>query len=155
MKKFASDLWLGLRTGPARAGLALFSLALGLFAVTILLSTFDALQRQAKELVQAFGAGSFVLIRSASSPEATAWNRRQVEYFRENLGDAAWVSGVKLLDSPVGADFAVAAADADLAFECADGNGGCRATTRSAVLSTTEITGGFPLPDGSGSTLPT
>ena len=47
------------------------------------------------------------------------------------------------------------AADADLAFECADGNGGCRATTRPAVWSTTEITGGFPLPDVSGSTTPT
>ena len=32
MKKLAADLWVGLRTGPARAGLAFFSLALGLFA---------------------------------------------------------------------------------------------------------------------------
>jgi putative ABC transport system permease protein len=114
MRKFTSDLWIGLRTGPARAGLALLSLALGLFAVAILLATFDALQRQAADLVQAFGAGSFVLVHADSSP-AAAWNRRQVEFFRENLGDAAWVSGVKMLDAPPGADFAVAAADADLA----------------------------------------
>ena len=39
---------MGLRTGPARAALAFFSLALGWFAVTILLSTLDALQRQAQ-----------------------------------------------------------------------------------------------------------
>jgi hypothetical protein len=48
MNKFTSDLWTGLRTGPARAGLAFSSLALGLFAVTILLATFAALQRQAR-----------------------------------------------------------------------------------------------------------
>ena len=57
MKKWAADLWAGLRTGPARAGLALFSLALGLFAMTILLSTLAALRIQARELVDAFGAG--------------------------------------------------------------------------------------------------
>ena len=93
MKKLAADLWVGLRTGPARAGLAFFSLALGLFAVTILLSTLDALRQQARELVDSFGAGSFVLTRSAEP----AWNRRQVEFFRENLGADAWVSGVKSL----------------------------------------------------------
>jgi hypothetical protein len=36
------------RTGPARAGLAFTSLALGLFAVTVLLATLEALQRQAR-----------------------------------------------------------------------------------------------------------
>ena len=115
MKKFASDLWIGLRTGPARAGLAFSSLALGLFAVTILLSTLDALQRQAQGLVQSFGAGSFVLVRSAGAPEAAAWNRRQVEFLRANLAGAGCVSGVKTLPPPAGADYAVAAADAELA----------------------------------------
>ncbi len=106
---------MGLRTGPARAGLALFSLAVGLFAVTILLSILDALQRQAADLVEAFGAGSFVLVRSASTPETAVWNRRHVEYFRENLGEMAEVSGVKWLSSPIGSDLAVVAADAALA----------------------------------------
>ena len=41
MNAFASDLWIGVRTGPARAGLAFSSLALGLFAVTILLATLE------------------------------------------------------------------------------------------------------------------
>ena len=115
MKTFASDLWIGLRTGPARAGLAFSSLALGLFAVTILLSTLDALQGQAQGLVQSFGAGSFVLVRSAGAPEAAAWNRRQVEFLRANLAGAGCVSGVKTLPPPAGADYAVAAADAELA----------------------------------------
>lgn len=115
MKTFASDLWIGLRTGPARAALAFFSLALGLFAVTILLSTFEALHRQAQGLVHSFGAGSFVLVRSAGAPDGAVWNRRHVEFLRKNLGGAASLSGVKSLPPIPGADFAVATADADLA----------------------------------------
>lgn len=111
MKKLAADLWAGLRTGPARAGLAFFSLALGLFAVTVLLSTLEALRRQAQELVDSFGAGSFVLTRSAEP----AWNRRQVEFFRENLGAAAWVAGVKALPPVSGSEIVAASTDAGLA----------------------------------------
>lgn len=111
MRRFASDLWAGLRTGPARAGLAFLSLALGLFAVTVLLATMDALRRQARDLVESFGAGSLVLTRS-SEP---AWERRHVEHFRENLGGDAWVSGVKVLPASAGTEVAVATTDADLA----------------------------------------
>lgn len=111
MRKFAADLWAGVRTGPARAGLAFSSLALGLFAVTVLLATLEALQRQARELVDSFGAGSVVLTRSAEP----RWNRRQVDFFRANLGAEAWVSGVKVLPPIAGVDFAVAAADGELA----------------------------------------
>ena len=114
MKRMASDLWTGLRTVPVRAGLAFASLALGLFAVTVLLATLDALRRQAQDLVESFGAGAFVLGHhpDASGPEA--WNRRQVEFFRNNLGAAGAVSGVKMLPAPAGADFAVAATDEHL-----------------------------------------
>lgn len=115
MKKLASDLWMGLRTGPARAVLAFSSLALGWFAVTVLLSTLDALQRQAQELVESFGAGSFVLFHAPGSPPEMAWNRRQVEYLRGNLAEAAWVSGVKILPSSAGGDAAVVTVDADWA----------------------------------------
>ncbi len=115
MKKFSSDLWIGLRTGPARAALAFCSLVLGWFAVTILLSTLDALQRQARELVDSFGAGSFVLLPSAGASPETAWNRSQVEFFRKNLTEAAWVSGVKVLPSSGGADMPVVTVDADWA----------------------------------------
>ena len=115
MKKLASDLWMGLRTGPARAALAFFSLALGWFAVTVLLSTLEALQRQAQELVDSFGADSFVLLHAAGSPPDAAWNRRQVEYLRGNLADAAWVSGVKILPFSAAGDVAVVTVDADWA----------------------------------------
>ena len=115
MKKFASDLWMGLRTGPARAALAFSSLALGWFAVTVLLSTLDALQLQAQELVDSFGAGSFILLRAAGSPPEAAWNRRQVEYLRGNLAEAAWVSGVKILPSSAAGEVAVVTVDADWA----------------------------------------
>ena len=114
MRKFAADLWAGVRTGPARAGLAFSSLALGLFAVTVLLATLEALQRQARELVDSFGAGSVVLTRSAEP----RWIRRHVDFFRANLGAEAWVSGVKVLPPIPGVDFAVAAADgADLLID--------------------------------------
>ncbi len=115
MKKFLSDLWMGLRTGPARAALAFFSLALGWFAVTILLSTLDALQRQAKELVDSFGAGSFVLLPPAGASSETAWNRSQVDYLRKNLNEVAWVSGVKVLPTSAGSDLPVVTVDADWA----------------------------------------
>lgn len=108
MSKFLADLWAGLRTGPARAGLAFLSLALGLFAVTVLLAAFDALRRQAQDLVQAFGAGSIVLV---PAPEAPPWSRRQVDFLRANLGAAACVSAVQTLPPVPGADFTVAAAD--------------------------------------------
>jgi putative ABC transport system permease protein len=111
MKTLASDLWTGLRTGPARAGLALLSLALGLFAVTILLSTLDALRRQARGLVQAFGAETFALVSQSDS--GAPWSRRQVDFLRANLGEAAWVSGVRMRPAPAGADWIVAAVDAD------------------------------------------
>jgi hypothetical protein len=114
MRKFATDLWIGLRTGPARTGLALFSLTVGLFAVTILLSTLEALGRQAQDLVRSFGAGSFALVHAANAPKDANWNRRHVEFFRDNLGPAAWVSGVKALPVPAGAGFAVATTDAHL-----------------------------------------
>ena len=112
MTVFWADIWTGLRTGPARALLALVSLALGLFAMTILLATLAALQRQAHGLVQSFGAGALVL-----RPEAgrEPWDRTLVDYFRANLGAAAWVAGVRTLPPPTGADWAVAAADDQLA----------------------------------------
>ena len=72
MSKFLADLWAGLRTGPARAGLAFLSLALGLFAVTVLLAAFDALRRQAQDLVQAFGAGSIVLVPAPEAPPSAS-----------------------------------------------------------------------------------
>jgi len=115
MKRFASDLWTGIRTGPARAGLAFLSLTLGLFAVTILLATFDALQRQADELVQQFGAGSFVLVPSPSAASGPPWMRSSGDFFRENLGAAAWVSGVKIVTPPAGSEVIIATTDAALA----------------------------------------
>ena len=114
MKRMASDLWTGLRTGPARAGLAFASLALGLFAVTVMLATLDALHRQAQALVQSFGAGAFALVHHPDASGLETWNRRQMEFFRSNLGESGAVSGVKMLPAPAGADFAVAATDEHL-----------------------------------------
>lgn len=115
MNKFASDLWTGLRTGPARAGLAFLSLLFGLFAVTILLATFDALRQQAKGLVQSFGAASFALAPATATPAGPPWTREQERYFRENLGAEAAVSGVKVLDRIAGAAFSVGTTDGSLA----------------------------------------
>lgn len=114
MRKLPSDVWTGLRTVPARAGLVLVSLSLGLFAVTILFSTLEALRRQARELVRDFGAESFALVRSASSGESP-WTRAHVEFFRANLGKDAHVSGIQRLAPPSDVDVAVVAADAALA----------------------------------------
>lgn len=115
MKKLAADVWTGLRTGPARAGLAFFSLTLGLFAATILLSTLDALRHQARNLVQAFGANSFVLDFPYATFGNPAWTRRHVDYFRANLGPAATVSGAKALPWGQDTEFPVMRTDEHLA----------------------------------------
>jgi putative ABC transport system permease protein len=114
MRKLSSDVWTGLRTVPARAGLVLVSLSLGVFAATILFSTLEALRRQARELVRDFGAESFALVRSGTTDESP-WSRDQIEFFRANLGAEAHVSGIQRLDLPADADFAVVATDANLA----------------------------------------
>lgn len=114
MNKTAADLWTGLRTGPARSVLALASLTVGFFAVAILLSTLDALRRQARELVQSFGAGAFVLLQTDAAPEP-GWNRRHVEFLRAYLADGALVSGLKTLPAPAGAEWTVIATDAEWA----------------------------------------
>ncbi len=113
MNRMTADIWTGLRTAPARTGLAFFSLALGLFAVTILLATMDALKRQARELVQQFGAESMVLLRTGTVEVPWTWDR--VDYFRRNLGEAAWVGGVKVLADQPGVEVAVASVDESLA----------------------------------------
>lgn len=109
MNRLMSDVWTGLRTGPARAALAFLSLMLGLFAVTLLLATLDALNGQAKHLVRHFGAGSVVLKPPAAAD--AAWTRAHVEAFRANLGEAAWVSGARMRPPPPGWDVPVMAAD--------------------------------------------
>lgn len=114
MNKIAADLWTGMRTGPARSGLALASLTVGFFAVAILLATLDALRRQARDLVQSFGAGAFVLVRTDTAPDP-AWNRRHVEFLRANLAADALVSGLKTLPTPADAAWKACATDAELA----------------------------------------
>lgn len=114
MTKLASDIWIGLRTVPARAGLVLFSLFIGIFAATVLISAQEALRRQARELVEDFGADSFALVRSAS-PGGIPWERERVAFFRASLGDAALVSGLQQFVAPRGVDIAVVAVDAELA----------------------------------------
>jgi putative ABC transport system permease protein len=92
--------------------LAFVSLAVGWFAVTVLLAVFEALHQQARQLVHAFGADAFLLSRAEGGEEedAAAWNRRQVAFFRLNLEGEAWVSGaaqVAGLPSEVGRILAV------------------------------------------------
>ncbi len=114
MSRLLSDVWTGLRTVPARAGLVLVSLTLGLFAATILLSTLEALRRQARDLVREFGAESFALVLPSSAADRP-WTRDDVEWFRVNLGSDALVSGVRRLAPPPDAGHGLAAVDADLA----------------------------------------
>ncbi|MDD4342267.1 MAG: hypothetical protein PHO14_08560, partial [Kiritimatiellae bacterium] len=101
MTQLASDIWTGLRTVPARAGLVLFSLFIGLFAATVLISAQEALRRQARELVEDFGADSFALVRSDVA-DGMPWERERVAFFRAALGDAAIVSGLQQLVAPRG-----------------------------------------------------
>ena len=87
-----------------------------MFAATALLATLDALRLQARELVRDFGAGAFAAVRPSRAEAGRAgWDRESVERLRANLEGAAWVSGVKALPPPAGADHAVVAADAELA----------------------------------------
>lgn len=114
MTQLASDIWTGLRTVPARAGLVLFSLFIGLFAATVLISAQEALRRQARELVEDFGADSFALVRSDVA-DGMPWERERVAFFRAALGDAAIVSGLQQLVAPRGIDVTVVAGDGELA----------------------------------------
>lgn len=111
MNKLASDIWIGLRTVPARAGLVFLSLFIGLFAATVLISAQEALRRQARELVEDFGADSFALVHSGS-PDGAPWGRERVAFFRTALGEAAIVSGLQRLVAPPGVEIAVVASDA-------------------------------------------
>lgn len=115
MRAFWADVWTGWRTGPARTALAFFSLALGLYAVAILLSTLDALQRQAEDLVRQFGAGAFVLIRPEDPEQAPSWSRDEVRNLRLALGPTARVSGLKTLPPDAADGLTVVAADEELA----------------------------------------
>ncbi len=115
MNRFVSDCWTGIRTGPARAGLAFLSLSLGLFAVTILLATFDALQRQARELVESFGAGSFVLYPAIPEDPGPLWDREVAALFRDNLRSDAAVSGIREIPNLEGVSMSVMTTDASLA----------------------------------------
>ena len=114
MSKLTSDIWIGLRTVPARAGLVFLSLFIGLFAATVLISAQEALRRQARELVEDFGADSFALVRAGSS-DGAPWGRERVAFFRTALGEAAIVSGLQRLVAPPGVEIAVVAGDAELA----------------------------------------
>jgi len=115
MNRFVSDCWTGIRTGPARAGLAFLSLSLGLFAVTILLATFDALQRQARELVESFGAGSFVLHPSLPDDSGPIWFREQVALFRDSIRPDGAVSGIRKIPDVAGVSVSIMTTDASLA----------------------------------------
>jgi hypothetical protein len=114
MGDLASDVRAGLRTVPARAGLVFLSLFIGFFAVTLLVSTLEALQRRANDLVAEFGAGSFALIRPPGA-EVSSWPRGKVAWFRENLGGDAAVSGLSRRETAGEEDLAVVAADGELA----------------------------------------
>ncbi|HPC57403.1 MAG: ABC transporter permease [Kiritimatiellae bacterium] len=114
MGDLASDVRAGLRTVPARAGLVFLSLFIGFFAVTLLVSTLEALQRRANDLVAEFGAGSFALIRPPGA-EVSSWSREKVTWFRDNLDGDAAVSGLSRLETAGQEDLAVVAADGDLA----------------------------------------
>jgi len=115
MNRFVSDCWTGIRTGPARAGLAFLSLMLGLFAVTILLATFDALQRQARDLVESFGAGSFVIHPSVADDPGLAWSRAYAAIFRDSLHPDGAVSGIREIPDVDGVSVSIMATDASLA----------------------------------------
>ena len=103
-----------MRTGPARAGLSFLSLMLGLFSVTLLLSTLDGLRRESRELVRQFGAGAFVLVKSRVG-DGSRWKRTDVDLFRQNLEETAWVSGIRTVTLPPGGDMMVVATDSFLA----------------------------------------
>lgn len=115
MRRLATDIWLGMQAGRARVGLTFFSLMLGLFAITILLAAFAGLQRQARDLTDAFGANALMRVRTPAAEGAAEWHRHQVDLLRENLTGEAWVAGIKWLVAGAEFDFPVGVSDAELA----------------------------------------
>ena len=125
MKPFAADLWVGMRTAPGRTGLAFFSLALGWFSATVLTSTLEALQRQARGLVEDFGAETFAVSR-AEAAGTESWTRRHADYFRANLGEDCAATGLRTVPRG-GEENPIVATDEELAkvrgWKWVDGRG--------------------------------
>lgn len=98
MKKFWADILIGFRTSPARSTLAFISLTIGIFSMTVLLASLEALRHQSHDLQHAFGAHSFAILPTGEK-SSIPLTRRHVAYLRENLPHAI-VSGMSRLPSP-------------------------------------------------------
>jgi len=72
MRALLCDVWDGIRSQPARAGLSFIAIAIGSAALTILVAVLEGLDEKAQRMVQQLGADVIAILQQHSSKEQVA-----------------------------------------------------------------------------------
>lgn len=117
-KALARDIGEGMRSQPARVGLAFASVAIGMAALTLLLAVIGGLRQRARAMVGELGVNVFGIVQTApagsSRTPVVPLTRRHADLLAASLPGAA-VTGMRLYDGgPAGlpADAVIIATDA-------------------------------------------
>ena len=95
------DIWEGMRSQPGRVGLSFFSIAVGMAALTALLSVVGGIRRQVQVAIGELGVNVFGVVAAADAPptpEDSPLRRRHVGYLAANLPGCR-VTGLRLYGS--------------------------------------------------------
>lgn len=97
------DAWEGARRHPVRVALPFAGIALGMLALTTLLSLVVGLQRQTESAIAELGVNVFSILQDhsdAAAPSSTPLTRRHVSLLQGALSGAA-VTGIRAEEHPV------------------------------------------------------
>lgn len=94
MIRFLDDVAESIRSEPGRTGLSLLAIAIGIFALTLLVAMLTGLEQRAERMIRELGLHVVGVTTSSASPNQTPLRREHVELLRGNLpGDL--VSGIR------------------------------------------------------------
>ena len=85
------DLWDGMRTQPGRIGLSLFAIAIGMLALTLMVTMTSGLERRSSRIIRELGVNVIALLPAAKNGRGL--ERHQVNLLRAQLPDST-VTGV-------------------------------------------------------------
>lgn len=94
------DILDDVRARPARAGLALLALGVGMTALTVLLAVLGGLQQRARLIVEELGAEVFAISQAqhtGAAPRAARLNATHVDLLEAQLAGGV-ISGIQLVD---------------------------------------------------------
>ena len=94
------DLYESVRSQPARTGLSFLAIAVGITALTVLLSVLSGLERDSQRIIQELGVNVFGITHNAPRTGPLSdrvLERQHVEFFKRNFPDCV-VTGVRLQD---------------------------------------------------------